>query len=54
MSKTYIVDVRYYIPADNDDELCEMMKGLSYNEYYGGYDVVEVEENDDEENEDEE
>ena len=49
MSKTYVVDVRYYIPADDEDDLCHIMKEMSYNEYYGGYDVVEVEESDDEE-----
>ena len=44
--KTYIIDVRYYIPADDEDELYQALKeiGIVDSEYYGGYEVIEVEE----------
>lgn len=44
--KMYAIDVRYYVPADNDDELYRIMNnmGISHNEYYGGYDIVDIEE----------
>lgn len=44
--KTYILDVRYYIPVDDENELNEILDdmGVKGNEYYGGYDVVDVEE----------
>ena len=43
--KTYVLDGRYYIQAENEDELQEELKniGISNNEYYGGYEVVSVE-----------
>ncbi len=44
MSKIYVIDVRYYIPANDEDELYEIMKEMSYNENYGGYELIEVEE----------
>ena len=41
--KIYAIDVRYYIPAESeanvDKALNEM--GISGNEYYGGYAIVE-------------
>lgn len=45
MSKVYSLDVRYYIYANNDEELEQILDdmGISSNEYYGGHDVVEVE-----------
>ena len=44
--KTYVLDVRYYIQADDEDELNEILDnmGVRSNEYYGGYDIVDVEE----------
>lgn len=44
--KTYIINVRYYIPADGIDDLENTLKetGISDSEYYGGYDIDEVEE----------
>lgn len=49
--KVYAIDVRYYIPANDDDELYKVVNnmGISHSEYYGGYDVVDVEEEDDDE-----
>ena len=43
--KTYAIDVRYYIQAENEEELNEMLEntGIKYNEYYCGYDIVNVE-----------
>ena len=48
MSKTYVIDVRFYIQADNDDELEGVLKatGINDSEYYGGYEIVEIEEDD--------
>ena len=49
--KTYIIDVRYYINVENEEELQDQLRemGISSNEYYGGYDIVDVEETDVEE-----
>jgi len=46
--KTYVLDVRCYVQAENEDELKDVLKntGISYSEYYGGYNIVDVEEND--------
>lgn len=47
--KTYVLDVRCYVQAENEDELNDVLKntGISYSEYYGGYNIVDVEENND-------
>lgn len=52
--KMYAVDVRYYIPANDDDELYRVMNnmGISHSEYYGGYDIADIEYEEDEEEED--
>ena len=44
--KTYVIDVRYYIPANDDEEFNEILdkSGIIDSEYYGGYCMVEVEE----------
>ena len=44
--RMYVVDVRYYIPADNDDELNKVLDDMEIrnSEYYGGYDIVDTEE----------
>lgn len=44
--KTYVLDVRYYIQADNENELNEILDdmGVKSSEYYGGYDIVDAEE----------
>ena len=44
--KTYVIDVRYYISAENEDKLNKMLEdmGVKDNEYYGGYDIVDTEE----------
>lgn len=45
--KTYTVDVRYYIQAENEDDLFEQLKqeGIIYSEYYGGYyEIIDIEE----------
>ena len=49
--KVYAIDVRNYIPANDDDELYKVVNnmGISHSEYYGGYDVVDVEEEEDDE-----
>ena len=43
--KTYVIDVRYYIPAENDNELNRVLEdmGIKNNEYYGGYDISNIE-----------
>ena len=47
--KVYAIDVRYYIQAENGAELEEVLEqtGIKYNEYYCGYDVVDIEEEED-------
>ena len=44
--KTYVIDVRYYIPAEDTKEFNETLEksGIIDSEYYGGYELVEVEE----------
>lgn len=44
--KTYVIDVRYYISAENGDELNKVLEdvGIKDSEYYGGYDIVDIEE----------
>lgn len=44
--KTYVINVRYYIPAEDDDELDQVLEdtGIKDNEYYGGYDIENIEE----------
>ena len=44
--KTYVLDVRYYIQADDEKELNEILDdmGVKGSEYYGGYDIVDTEE----------
>ena len=44
--KTYVLDVRYYIQAEDEDELNEILNdiGVKSSEYYGGYDIVDEEE----------
>lgn len=43
--KTYIIDVRYYIPAEDIDELEEILDeaGISSSEYAGGYELIDIE-----------
>lgn len=43
--KTYVIDVRYYIQAENEEELKEQLRemDISNNEYYGGYSIEDVE-----------
>lgn len=43
--KTYVLDVRYYIQAENENELQEELRniGISNSEYYNGYEIVSVE-----------
>ena len=43
--KTYAIDVRYYIQADDENELDEILDvtGVIYNEYYCGYKIVDIE-----------
>jgi hypothetical protein len=48
MSKTYVIDIWYYIPTDNLDKFISE-SGISDSEYYGGYELVEVEEDEEEE-----
>jgi hypothetical protein len=51
MNRTYIINVRYYIPADDIDELEDILNatGISDSEYYGGYAIDEVEEEEEDE-----
>lgn len=43
--KTYAIDIRYYVNAENEQELNEVLKGdgVFYSEYYCGYKIVDVE-----------
>ena len=43
--KTYVLDVRYYIQAENEDDLKEELRnlGISNSEYYGGYEIIDTE-----------
>ena len=52
MSKVYAIDVRYYIQADDENELKETLyeTGIPYDEYYGGYHIAFVEDDEEEEN----
>ena len=47
--KTYVIDVRYYIPASNDDELNRILDDMEIkdSEYFGGCDIVDTEETED-------
>lgn len=49
--KTYTVEVVYYIQAESEEELDEMLEDMEIknNEYYGGYEIVD--EDDEEEDE---
>lgn len=42
--KTYLIDVRYIINAENEEELQKELLNMeiSSNEYYGGYDIVDM------------
>ena len=53
--KTYVVDVRYYIPAENSDKFNNVLEdmGIKDSEYYGGYDIVGIEDDESEEDENE-
>lgn len=53
--KTYVVDARYYIPAENSDELNKVLgdMGIKDSEYYGGYYIVGTEDDESEESENE-
>ena len=44
---TYAVDVRLYIPANDESEVHRTIKesGVSDSEYYSHHDIVDVEEN---------
>lgn len=44
--KVYAIDVRYYIQADDESELNKVLDetGIVYNEYYCGYEIVDIEE----------
>lgn len=46
MSKIYAIDARFYIQADDEEELNEILDeiGVAYNEYCCGYSIVDVEE----------
>ena len=43
--KTYIIDVMYCIQADDEADLEKELRniGISNNEYYGGYEIVDIE-----------
>jgi hypothetical protein len=51
--KMYAIDVRYYIPADDVDELNKVLDDMEVtnSEYYGGYDIADIEEDESEEEE---
>ena len=51
MNKIYVINVKYYIQADDIDELEDVLKstGISDSEYYGGYDIEDIEEDEEEE-----
>lgn len=44
--KTYTIDARYYIQAENEEDLDNLLgdMGIYDNEYYGGYEIVSEEE----------
>ena len=44
--KTYVIDIRYYISADNEEDVKKTLDedGVCYSEYYGGYKIVDIEE----------
>lgn len=46
--KTYVIDVRYYISTENEDKLNKILEdmGVKDSEYYGGYNIVDTEEDD--------
>jgi hypothetical protein len=48
--KTYVINVKYYIPAEDNDEFNRILEetNISNSEYYGGYELVEVETEDEE------
>ena len=41
--KTYIINVMYCIQADNEADLEKQIEDICYNEYYGGYEIVDIE-----------
>lgn len=42
--KTYVIDVTFYIPADDTYELDRVLEETGIkNEYYGGYSIEEIE-----------
>lgn len=47
--KTYVIDVRYYIPAKDNDEFNRVLEEANINnsEYYGGYTIEDIEEEED-------
>lgn len=48
MNKMYVVDVRFYIPANDTEELKKVLGDMDFNgECYGGYEIVDIEETND-------